>query len=439
MRYNDALTPTYGTSETSGKYVTKFFVTNPNPIPLRIVIGGSEEYWTGTITELGTAAANTTTRFTTSFDITKGVSIGNNKYRFRFNYYYTLPGTSEEVHDYDDTMEITYKPSGGGGSGGNPCLKKDTIITMSDGTKKPIQYIRTGDEILGFDFENNTTTTTVVLYATEIQKQQQAHYIMFDNGKVLCTTRGHDLYVVEYGRYIPAEDIKEGQHCLDEDGNEVEVLAIHWDIELKTYEPFYHLVSSNNTYFANGIMNASAPIDKYRYIHDLCHFVVSDEVMNIIMDESKDAACFNFTVTDPEFIQKGTPFQSKIKKARNRIWELETLIKDTDKDVAKVNSGIPVGYDVMALRVKYYEEIEQLQNQMKDWESEYNKLLVEYSDIGEDILLIDQERRKKYFRRANKIANDNLEVYKKHYTHETSFIDQDEYDDVFYPRLVEAE
>jgi hypothetical protein len=44
--------------------------------------------------------------------------------------------------------------------------------------------------------------------------------------------------------------------------------------------------------------------------------------------------------------------------------------------------------------------------------------LADYSDIGEDILLSDQDRRKKYFKRANKIANDNFELYKQYYPKE---------------------
>jgi hypothetical protein len=305
--------------------------------------------------------------------------------------------------------------SGGGGSGGGPCLIKDTLITMADGSQEYIQNVEVGDEILAYDFENNMTTTAIVMAMDPTKLLQQAHYTVLSDGRVLCTTRGHNFYCVEYGRSIPIEDLREGQHLLNEKGEEVEIMAIHWDVEMKTYGQFYHLVSSNNTYFANGIMNAAAPIDKYRYLHDLTGMYMANCIQDLILDESKDTACMNFTVSNLEFVKKGTPYQYKIKKARNRIWELETLIKDMDKDIAKANAGIPVDYDVATLKAGYYEEIEQLQAQMKQWEAEYSKLLVEYSDLGEDILLVDQDRREKYFKRANKLANDNYEMYKFFY------------------------
>ena len=295
------------------------------------------------------------------------------------------------------------------------CLIKNTPILMADNTIKPIQDIVVGDEILGYDFENNCTTPTVVMYSIPTKFQQQAHYIIFDNGKTLCTTRGHELYVVEYGRYVPVEDIKEGEHCLDENGDETEVLAIHWDVELKTFEQFYHIVSSNNTYYANGILNAGVPIDKYRYIHDLRGENIPEPIEALIMDESKDTACFNFTVTNPEFLAKGTPFQSQIKKSRNRIWDLEKLIAKLDEKIAKVAAGLGLDDEYEKLKAKYYKEIAELQEKMVNWEEDYNKLLAQYSDIGDDILLEDKERRRKYFRRANKIANDNFAVYKANY------------------------
>lgn len=295
------------------------------------------------------------------------------------------------------------------------CLIKNTPILMADYTEKPIQDIVVGDEILGYDFENNCTTPAVVMYSIPTKFQQQAHYIIFDSGKTLCTTRGHELYVVEYGRYVPVEDIKEGEHCLDENGNETEVLVVHYDVELKTFEQFYHIVSSNNTYYANGILNAGVPIDKYRYIHDLRGENISEPIEALIMDESKDTACFNFTVTNQEFLQKGIPFQSNIKKSHNRIAELEKLIVKLDEAIAKVAAGLGLDDEYEKLKAKYYKEIAELQEKIVNWEEDYNKLLAQYSEIGEDILLDDKERRKKYFRRANKIANDNFEVYKANY------------------------
>jgi hypothetical protein len=250
--------------------------------------------------------ASETLTYTTSFSHSNVVGVSGSG-----QFYYVGLGSS--------SVTFTAGNTGGNQGGGDVCLIKNTPILMADYTTKPIQDIVVGDEILGYDFENNCTIPAVVMYSTPTKLQQQANYVVFDNNEVLCLTKGHVLYSVEHERCIPIDDFREGMHCLDESGNEVEVLAIHTDVELKSYETFYHIISSNNTYFANGIMNSGASIDKYRYIHDLRGENIPRLIQPIILDESKDAACFNFTVTNKEFLAKGTPFQSKIKKTWNKI------------------------------------------------------------------------------------------------------------------------
>ena len=295
-------------------------------------------------------------------------------------------------------------------------MKKDTYITMADGSRKFVQDLRIGDKILGYDFENNTTTPAIVMAADKTKSHQVGTYVVFSDGTTNCITRGHNLYSVEYGRYLPIEGFEEGYHVLNEKGEEVELMAIHWDVELQTYNDFYHIVSSNNTYFAEGIMHAGAPIDKYRYLHDLCHNPIAPVIKEIIFDEGKDAGCFNFTVTDPNFIKLGTPYQYQIKKSSNQINKLEKAIKETEGIASKIAAGLGLNTAVLKERANYYDEIDKLKQKMSNWESEYNNLLVKYSNLGEDILLPDKDRREKYFKRACKIANEKFDIYKYYYT-----------------------
>ena len=295
------------------------------------------------------------------------------------------------------------------------CLAKDTRILMSDGTEKPIQDIQKGDFIMGYDFENNQPVESIVMYAVAAQTLPKGTYVVFSNDEVLCMTDRHYLYSVEWGRYLPINDFFEGDHVLNQNGEEVEIMAIYWDVETKTDTQFYHLVSSNNTYFANNILQASPAIDKYRFIHDIRQEEIPQDIVDLIMEESKDTACMNFTVTNPEFVKISTPLQYQIKKAWRRVDDLEKYLKSTEYVLARQMAGRSIENDVLQRRADAYEEIDSLHAQMTEWEQEYNQLLAQYSELGEDILLDDRTRREKYFKAACKLDNEKFLLYKYYY------------------------
>jgi hypothetical protein len=122
-----------------------------------------------------------------------------------------------------------------------------------------------------------------------------------------------------------------------------------------------------------------------------------------------------FTVTNPEFIKQGTPIQYRIKTASNRINDLERIINEIDLNAEKAEAGLENIIVDLELRSTCIAEIEALRATISELEVEYNQLLVQYSDLGEDILLLDQDRRRKYFRRAVKLANEHFELYKTYY------------------------
>lgn len=165
-------------------------------------------------------------------------------------------------------------------------------------------------------------------------------------------------------------------------------------------------------------MNANHAVDKYRFMHDIKHQLIEDPIKDIMLDEAKDAGCFEFTATNSEFMNKTTQIQSIIKKA---VVEID----DCNREIQTINQTLPKFFVPKILRNMYkgkfeqrvalHQKVSNLQELIRTKEEEYNKLLTEYSNLGEDINLSDIERREKYFKRANKIANDNFNLYKKYY------------------------
>jgi hypothetical protein len=138
-------------------------------------------------------------------------------------------------------------------------------------------------------------------------------------------------------------------------------MAIYWNIESKEYNSYYVLYSSNNTYFANNIMNARIPVEKQRR---LAIVDANIPLKDLIKEEAKDAGYLHFTVTNQEFIKKATPFQNKIKTSRNRIGDLERLIAEINAVASKVTAGLSLELPNTELKAKYFNEIEELKNKI---------------------------------------------------------------------------
>lgn len=345
-------------------------------------------------------------------------------------YEYNTPWTDYHVFYFYDPNKKLHKrkpiemhfpkknSGGGGGSSSGPCLKSDTLITMADGSYKAIRDIKPGEEILGYDFEKQKPTKSIVLACQITGKHSKCTYVTFSNNQSIHMTEGHNLYSVKYGRYLPIEEFQEGDMVLDDGGQEVEILVIQKYWELKTQDQFWHLVSSNNTYFANSIMNANHAIDKFRFLHDILHQMIDDPIEELMLDEAKDAGCFSFTVTNADFVKISTKYQTIIKKATIEI-------DDCNREIEKLNLLIPRVFVPQQIRDQYpaelerrtqlYKRIAELKKNIQDAQNNYNNLLEGYSGLGKDIMLPDPVRREKYFKRANKIANDNFTLYQEYY------------------------
>lgn len=240
---------------------------------------------------------------------------------------------------------------------------------------------------------------------------QAPNYIIFNNDSVVAIGHQQTLYCCEFGHEAVIEDLQEGYHTLDVNGNEIEILAIHWDMELKSFQQLFNLNSSNNTFFVNGILFAEKSIEKYRFICDYSMRYMSKTIKNLIFNESKDAGCFDFTVSNIDFIKQTNPLKYQMQKHTQRINSLKTQIGECDEEMARNATNNALIEKLLNTRNQYLDEIRLLEQENSSLQIEYNKILVQYSNLGEDILLTTHDRRKKYFQRSNRLANENLKIY----------------------------
>lgn len=156
---------------------------------------------------------------------------------------------------------------GTGGTGGGGCLVYGTLITLADGTTKPIEDLEIGEilktvAIEGLDSADENawkTFTTSSFNSTEssatvvgIQKAQFSYYILVNDS--LKITAEHPMLIQRNGQYsfLRANDVVVGDSLLNENGQWIEITSkVRVD---ETVNVVNINVESQDTYFASGFL-----------------------------------------------------------------------------------------------------------------------------------------------------------------------------------------
>ncbi|MAF25612.1 hypothetical protein CL634_08595 [bacterium] len=138
-------------------------------------------------------------------------------------------------------------PGGGGGRPGYPpCFAGDTMISMSDGTEKPIKDIKVGDKVLGWDVKGNTSIETEVK-ETSVHPNTNGYFIINDR---LQVTAEHPLHT-SIG-WKKAGDIKVNDSIQSINGLILVESVGTCDDSVTTYN--FEVDSKHHNYFANSYL-----------------------------------------------------------------------------------------------------------------------------------------------------------------------------------------
>ncbi|CAI2769159.1 Hint domain-containing protein [Flavobacterium collinsii] len=164
--------------------------------------------------------------------------------------------------------EITYvPPTGGGGSGG--CLVEGTLVTLPDGSRKPIEELTLDQLLLSAEIETlNDTNNAEELYkwsctylsenriTSPITKltHKVAYKTIIVNDGLFEATPTH-LQLVQrdgYWKFIALGDIVVGDHLYTIDREIIPVTAVTINLEKRNIYPM--TLNPFHTFFANGIL-----------------------------------------------------------------------------------------------------------------------------------------------------------------------------------------
>lgn len=128
------------------------------------------------------------------------------------------------------------------------CLSKGTLISMADGSKKPVEEIEEGDMVLG------------ITGAQRVRKSQKGTHLYIDftdfwtfsDGTEIKTTGRHEFYNYENQKMMYLDEWNIGDHAVKEDGTLV-ALAEH----IREDIPCHHFslwTDEGENYYANGLL-----------------------------------------------------------------------------------------------------------------------------------------------------------------------------------------
>ena len=86
------------------------------------------------------------------------------------------------------------------------CITEGTLITMADGTQKPVEEIKLGDLVLAFNHETGEFVPTPVIFNTHVNDLEAREYdvlhLEFSNGQKLEIVESHGLFDMTLMKYV---------------------------------------------------------------------------------------------------------------------------------------------------------------------------------------------------------------------------------------------
>lgn len=146
------------------------------------------------------------------------------------------------------------------------CLIAGTQILMADGTTKNIEDVKVGDIVKSYNPTTQELCEAVVIVAEKTGESNSFTNFIFEDGNNLIIYGDHGYYNPLYGhiRNIK-DDAKKDFSVLNQDLQVQKCIVRDKYLHQGRRIGRYNIATSNNLYFANGILCGQSPFAKYNY------------------------------------------------------------------------------------------------------------------------------------------------------------------------------
>lgn len=214
-----------------------------------------------------------------SINIIKNRTGYNNDYTFDDRVFMgSITGKTGDVYTIDlDTKDAAYFRA----VASIHCLTKNTLITLSDGTKKYVQDVTFDDELLVWDFYEGRFSKAKPMFIKKAELTDKYNLCKFSDGAELGLVGSdgyHRIWNNEANEFTHTgkPETPNGTHTFNERGEMPELVSqeiIHEPVE------FYNIITEKHyNLFANGILTSNRWSNRYG-IQDM-KYVLDDERMS---------------------------------------------------------------------------------------------------------------------------------------------------------------
>lgn len=146
-------------------------------------------------------------------------------------------------------------PSAGLSSRNKGCFAAGTCVLTPNG-ERPIEELRVGDKILGFDLaEKRVVEQEVLRKFVHRRERREVYSVIFENGQELEVTGEHPVFVVETQSYAQVDNLKAGQEVLSFEKGQLRFLRISAILKSTRLLEVYNIeTNGNNNYFSEGVL-----------------------------------------------------------------------------------------------------------------------------------------------------------------------------------------
>ncbi len=124
---------------------------------------------------------------------------------------WNMSGAATKIAEFSGRIQAYAEKlsSGGGGGGGGSCFPAGALVTMSDGTKKPIETIQVGDMVKPHSEDNWDDGANEVLDFIEIESEERLIFTINAPGVSLEVTQGHPILTTDGWKAIDIKKARE--------------------------------------------------------------------------------------------------------------------------------------------------------------------------------------------------------------------------------------
>ena len=221
----------------------------------------------------------------------------------------------------------------------DPCLIEGTPINMADGGEVAVENLRAGDIVQSYNPVTGENVPAVVIAAYMTGTARKYKVYSFANGKHLTIYGLHGFYDKRSGATKDIQTITMDDKPVDISGTETQLITSRELLFHGEKKRRYNVITSNNLYFANGILLGSKPFSRMQYLIDR-GLTVPDEIRAVWQADTDAYNAYSGFLDNPAYHAEIAAAYSNLAKAVHHIKVNKKRLSDSDYKVQKFTEGL---------------------------------------------------------------------------------------------------